>query len=157
MKCWVCKRQARGYGHTDTRHKPGDPKRYPLDWVFCSVRCQGIFHQTYGRLTDAQQKSKDFEMIDSTEQERAAMQKCLKFFGEAASEIGFTKPLGDYSEAQALQVIEAIITGYSEAMVEHHEATRVPAVAGVKEPIADPMAGNAWASLKDDLPWEDKP
>lgn len=34
MKCWVCKRQARGYGHTDGRYKSGDPQRYPVDWVF---------------------------------------------------------------------------------------------------------------------------
>ena len=28
MKCWVCKRQARGYGHTDGRFKTGDARRY---------------------------------------------------------------------------------------------------------------------------------
>ncbi len=156
MKCWVCKRQARGFGHTDTRHKPGSPNRYPLDWVFCSVRCQNVFHQTYGQWSNAQDQEKEFTVIDPTQHERAAMQKCLKFFGEAANEIGFDKPLGAYSEAQALQVIEAIITGYTETMVEHHEATRVPAVAGVKAPIADPMIDNPFASLKDDLPWEDK-
>lgn len=97
-------------------------------------------------------------MIDPTKQEQAAMRASLKFFGEAASEIGFDKPLGEYSEAQALQVIEAIITGYSEAMVEHHEATRVPPVAGAKGPVvADPMTDNPFANMKDDLPWKDTP
>ena len=45
MKCWVCSRQARGYGHTENRHRVGDPRRYPVDWVFCSQRCQAAFHQ----------------------------------------------------------------------------------------------------------------
>ena len=48
MKCWVCKRQARGFGHTDNRHGVGDPRRYPIDWVFCSQRCQTAFHAMYG-------------------------------------------------------------------------------------------------------------
>ena len=43
---------------------------------------------------------KGVAMIDPSEMESAAMKQCLKFFGEAAGEIGFTKPLGDYSEAQ---------------------------------------------------------
>ena len=34
MKCWVCKRQARGYGHTDNRRGIGNPGRYPIDWVY---------------------------------------------------------------------------------------------------------------------------
>ena len=48
MKCWVCKRQARRFGHNDGRHKTGDPRRYPIDWVFCSRRCQDAFHALYG-------------------------------------------------------------------------------------------------------------
>lgn len=48
MKCWVCKRQARGFGHTDNRHGVGNPRRYPIDWVFCSQRCQNAFHALYG-------------------------------------------------------------------------------------------------------------
>ena len=46
---------------------------------------------------------KGVAMIDPSQIESAAMKQCLKFFGEAAGEIGFAKPLGDYSEAQALQ------------------------------------------------------
>ena len=39
MKCWICKRQARGYGHFDGRFKTADPRqslrtlieaRYPI-------------------------------------------------------------------------------------------------------------------------------
>ena len=74
-------------------------------------------------------------------------------FGEAADEIGFAKPLGDYSEAEALQVIDAIVTCYTEAMVAHHEASKYPPVRGMT-PAPDPLA-NPFADLEDDLPWEE--
>ena len=47
MKCWVCFRQAKGFGHVDLRFKVGHPKRYPIDWIFCSLRCQACFHRLY--------------------------------------------------------------------------------------------------------------
>ena len=93
-------------------------------------------------------------MIDPSDIEIASMKKCLKAFGEAAGEIGFTKPLGDYSEAEALRVIDAIVTRYTEAMVEHHEATKFPPVRGMP-PMPDPLA-NPFADLEDDLPWLDR-
>jgi len=147
MKCWVCSRQARGYGHTDNRHGIGNPRRYPIDWVFCSRRCQDTFHRMYGHWADAQKFGKEVKMIDASDIERAAMRQCLKAFGEAAGEIGFAKPLGDYSEAEALQVIDAIVTGYTDAMVVHHEASKYPPVRGL--PPAYPFA-----DMEDDLPWE---
>jgi len=67
MKCWVCSRQARGYGHTDTRHRTGQAQRYPLDWVFCSERCQKAFHAMYGnwvRLQDDLVDSKGATMVN---------------------------------------------------------------------------------------------
>lgn len=94
-------------------------------------------------------------MIDPSDVELAAMRKCLKAFGEVAGEIGFTKPLGDYSEAEALGVIDAIVTCYTEAMVEHHEATKYPPVRGMP-PTPDPMAP-PFADMENDLPWEAKP
>jgi hypothetical protein len=51
------------------------------------------------------------------------MRQCLKAFGEAAGEIGFDKPLGDYSEAEALQVIDAIVTCYTDAMARTTRAS----------------------------------
>jgi hypothetical protein len=81
------------------------------------------------------------------------MRQCLKAFGEAAGEIGFTKPLGDYSEAEALRVIDAIVTCWSDAMVIHHESSKFPPVRGLP-PMPDPMA-NPFADLEDDLPWEE--
>lgn len=158
MKCWVCTRQARGLGHTDNRHGVGDPRRYPIDWVFCSQRCQNVFHAMYGnwlKAKDAPGSRREVVMIDPSDLEIASMKTCLKAFGEAAGEIGFTKPLGDYSEAEALRVIDAIVTGYTEAMFAHHEATKFPPVRGMP-PTPDPLA-NPFADLEDDLPWETTP
>jgi hypothetical protein len=114
----------------------------------------------YGNWLRAKEGRTDIKgvaMIDPSDIELAAMRKCLKSFGEAAGEIGFTKPLGDYSEAEALQVIDAIVTCYTEAMVEHHEASKYPPVRGMT-PTPDPMtpsAANPFADLEDDLPWEE--
>lgn len=158
MKCWVCTRQARGLGHMDARFKIADPRRYPIDWVFCSRRCQNAFHALYGnwlRVKDGRPPLGEVAMIDPSDVETAAMRKCLKAFGEAAGEIGFAKPLGDYTEAEALQVIDAIVTCYTEAMVEHHEETKFPPVRGMT-PAPDPL-DNPFADLEDDLPWETKP
>ena len=97
MKCWVCKRQARGFGHNDGRHKTGDPRRHPIDWVFCSRRCQDAFHALYGnwlRVKEGHANIKGVAMIDPSDVELAAMKKCLRSFGEAAVGIGFDKPLG---------------------------------------------------------------
>ena len=158
MKCWVCTRQARGFGHTDNQHGVGNPRRYPIDWVFCSQRCQNVFHTMYGnwlKAKDEPGKRREVVMIDPSDIEIASMKKCLKAFGEAAGEIGFTKPLGNYSEAEALRVIDAIVTRYTEAMVEHHEATKFPPVRGMP-PTPDPLS-NPFADLEDDLPWETTP
>ena len=157
MKCWVCTRQARGFGHTDNQHGVGNPRRYPIDWVFCSQRCQNVFHAMYGnwlKAKDEPGKRREVVMIDPSDIEIASMKKRLKAFGEAAGKIGFTKPLGDYSEAEALRVIDAIVTRYTDAMVEHHEATKFPPVRGMP-PTPDPLA-NPFADLEDDLPWLDR-
>jgi hypothetical protein len=165
MKCWICSRQARGYGHSDNRHRVGDPKRYPIDWVFCTRRCQDAFHTLYGSWSRALDKGQTAQavMVDATPLELAAMRSCLKFFGEAASAIGFDQPLGAYSEAQALSVIQAIVTGYVEQMAAQHERTKFPSVRmaladQVNDPMRDkalPLAENPFADMEDDLPWLD--
>ena len=152
MKCWVCKRQARGHGHMDGRFKIADPRRYPLDWVFCSRRCQDAFHKLYGNWAHAKEYGKEVAMIDPSELETAAMRQCLKAFGEAAGHIGFDKSLGDYLEPEALRVIEAIVTCYTDAMVEHHEASKFPPMQGLTDTVSNPFA-----DFEDDLPWEAKP
>ena len=91
-----------GFGHSDGRFKTGDPAAIVLDWVFCSRRCQDAFPRCTATGC-APRKSRidqtEVAMIDPSDVELAAMRQCLKSFGEAAGEIGFAKPLGDYSEA----------------------------------------------------------
>jgi hypothetical protein len=92
-------------------------------------------------------------MVNLSEVEQNAMVKCLKAFGDSAGAIGFKKPLGDYSESEALAVIDSIVTCFTQAMVEHHEKSKYPPVRGLPE-LADPMA-NPFADMENDLPWED--
>lgn len=145
MKCRICKRLARGYGVMDGRHPAADPRRYPLDWVFCSRRCQDAFAAMYGNWTAGRRKE---PVMHITDIEQGARRACLKAFGQVAGRIGFDRPLGTYSEAEALAVIDAIVTRYSEAMVEHHEATKYPPVRGIKNPVSDPLA-----DFDDDIPF----
>jgi hypothetical protein len=133
----------------DDRFRIADPRRYPLDWVFCSRRCQNAFHKLYGNWADAKRFGREVAMIDPSDLEIASMRKCLKAFGEAAGGIGFEKPLGAYSEAEALRVIDAIVTCYTDAMVVAHEASKYPPMRGINAPVSDPFA-----DLADDLPWE---
>ena len=140
MKCWVCSRQARGYGHTDNRYGTGNPRRYPIDWVFCSHRCQDAFHSMYGNWVNAHKFNQEVEMIDASDVERTAMRSCLRAFGDVAGDIGFEKPLGAYSEKEALQVIESIVTRYTESMVAHHAEAKYPPVRGMKPMVDDPFA-----------------
>ncbi len=164
MKCWVCSRQARGYGHSENRHAIGDPKRYPIDWVFCSRRCQDAFHKCYGNWSQALDHDIAAEdaMVDVTPLENAAMRMCLKSFGDAASAIGFDKPLGAYSEAEALSVIDAIVTAYVQEMAAQHErskypAVRMPAKTPVDDPFRDaipPLTENPFADMVGEEPWE---
>ncbi len=65
-------------------------------------------------------------MIDASETERTAMRQCLRPLGNAAGRIGLQKRLGEYSELEALQVIDAIVSAFTEAMALHHEATQHP-------------------------------
>jgi hypothetical protein len=133
----------------DDRFRIADPRRYPLDWVFCSRRCQNAFHKLYGNWADAMRFGREVAMIDPSDLEIASMRKCLKAFGEAAGGIGFEKPLGAYSEAEAQRVIDAIVTCYTDAMVVAHEASKYPPMRGINAPVSDPFA-----DLADDLPWE---
>jgi len=145
MSCWICNRPARGFGHLDTRFKPGDLRSAPLDWVFCSRRCQDAFHALYGFWKDKAPAREETFMVDPTVLETTAMKACLRPFGEAAGEIGFDKPLGHYSEAEALAVVNAIVTTYLEVMAKAQ--ARINASAQESGPFAD---------LAEDRPWETK-
>lgn len=156
MKCWICKRHARGFGHTDTRFKANDPRHHVLDWVFCSKRCQDIFHALYGQWKTAQERSTpipEAEMVNASEIERTCLKKCLKAFGAAAESIGFDKPLGDYAEDEALAVIEAIVTCFTNAMAAHHEMSKYPPMRGLPE-TPDPLVPH-FDDLEDKEFWRD--
>ena len=56
------------------------------------------------------------------------MQQCLKPLGEAASEIGMDRPLSSYTQQEALQLIDAVVTTYVEAMVQEHERSKYSSV-----------------------------
>ena len=104
----------------------GDPRRYPLDWVFCSRRCQDAFHLMYGNWERVQKGYLDkteVAMINPSDVERAAMRQCLKAFGGVAGEIGFDKPLGDYSASAG-----PIPSGHIPEQLEHDP--QVPHVNG---------------------------
>lgn len=150
MKCWVCSREARGLGVSDTRYRPGDPRRYPIDWAFCSKHCQDLFMKFYSVRVDAEEKGGKIPMIDATEYEQAAIRRCLKAFGEAATEIGFDKPLGQYDESEALKVCDAIVSCFVDAMAEGHASTAFPAVRGLPNVVTDPFT-----DMPDDLPWDE--
>ncbi len=91
-------------------------------------------------------------MIDATPLERDAMRRCLRHFGGAAGEIGFDKPLGEYSEPEALKVIEAIVSSYVESMALAHQNLRhspIRQAGQLLQPCADPFA-----EMDSDRPWE---
>ena len=120
----------------DLRFTVGSAKRYPIDWVFCSMRCQACFHRLYvsglkmlkpdghGSAVMAQ----GADMIDPTEAEIIAMRRCLKPLGDAASAIGINRPLASYSQDEALRLINAVVTTYVETMVQEHERSKYPPV-----------------------------
>ena len=116
----------------DLRFKVGHPKRYPIDWIFCSRRCQDCFHRLYAAGVRYLEREGALPtgvgVIDPTEAELAAMQQCLKLLGEAASEIGMDRPLSSYTQQEALQLINAVVTTYVEAMVQEHERSKYPSV-----------------------------
>ncbi|MEY4755612.1 MAG: hypothetical protein RJA34_510 [Pseudomonadota bacterium] len=116
----------------DLRFKVGHPRRYPIDWIFCSRRCQDCFHRLYAAGVRSLEREGALPtgvgVIDPTEAELAAMQQCLKSLGEAASEIGMDRPLSSYTQQEALQLINAVVTTYVEAMVQEHERSNYPSV-----------------------------
>ena len=95
----------------DLRFKVGHPKRYPIDWIFCSRRCQDCFHRLYAAGVRSLEREGSLQtgvgVIDPTEAELTAMQQCLKPLGEAASAIGMDRPLSSYTQQEALQLINA--------------------------------------------------
>ncbi|MGA4235136.1 DUF6511 domain-containing protein [Ralstonia nicotianae] len=155
MQCWVCRQQARGYRHSDLRFRVGDSRRYPPDWAFCSRRCQDAFHAMYGawRKTEpplSESFTREAHMPETTAQQRAAMRRCLRPFGQVAGEIGFDKPLAHYAEEEALRVIGAIVSAYTEAMALNAPRAQAASM-GQRRSVG--LSADAFADLEDDIPW----
>ena len=113
MKCIVCHRQAKGYGWFNVCRKRGDPQRYSDQWVFCSRRCQESFSKLMNKT--------EWQMIDPSDMEIAAMRACLAPLGEYVGEIGMQRPLADYSRDEVLMLIDVVVTAYQDCMVAEHE------------------------------------
>ena len=96
------------------------------------MRCQSCFHRLYTagvRLLDREGALiTGSDVIDPSEAELSAMRQCLKALGEAASEVGIDRALSSYSQDEALQLINAVVTTYVEAMVQEHERSKHPPV-----------------------------
>nr|WP_231680901.1 DUF6511 domain-containing protein [Ralstonia pseudosolanacearum] len=89
-------------------------------------------------------------MPETTAQQRAAMRRCLRPFGQVAGEIGFDKPLAHYAEDEALAGDRAIVFAYTEAMAL--DAPRAQATSmGQKRSVG--LSADAFADLEDDIPW----
>ncbi|MCD9229631.1 DUF6511 domain-containing protein, partial [Ralstonia pseudosolanacearum] len=133
----------------------GDPRRHPPDWAFCSRRCQDAFHAMYGawRKTEpplSESLTREAHMPETTAQQRAAMRRCLRPFGQVAGEIGFDKPLAHYAEDEALRVIKVIVSAYAEAMALNAPRAQAASV-GQRRSVG--LSADAFADLEDDIPW----
>lgn len=105
-RCWVCGKQARGFGHLDL-HRP----KQPPPWAFCSKRCQDVFHQVYGAWFKEHHHQQEAAFMPERNP-NPNFPMLLKAFGQAAEQVGFDKPLGSYSKEEAVMVIQAIIDAY---------------------------------------------
>ena len=111
----------------------------------------GRLSRLYGQRVDAERHGQEVAMIDASDVERAAMQHLPQGLRQAAEAIGFAKPLGGYSEAEALQVIDAIVTVHRRRWSAHHEATKHPPVRGLR---GHRSAAIPSLDINNDLPWE---
>jgi hypothetical protein len=113
VKCAVCSRQPCGFSWFNPRLRPNDPARESDRWRFCSKRCLDAFARLMAKTGG--------HMVDPTEMEIAALRACLRPLGEVVAEIGMQRPLADYTQAEILTVIEAVVTGYQDFMLAEHE------------------------------------
>ena len=128
MTCAICYRKAKGYGWSNPRFKPGDPRRYSDRWVFCSRRFQDAFCKLMTK-TEAR-------MIDPSDMELAAMRACLSPLGEYVGSIGMERPLADYTRDEVLTLIDVVVTTYQDQMVEEHERMAAKDRAFLEERLA---------------------
>lgn len=101
--CFVCTRPAAGFGFRDP-HSKTRPRKYR--W-FCSMRCQALF---------AHKAKKGMNMVNFTEEERAAVTATLRRIGSLMGEIGWDTRLADLTEPQVRALIGEAVEGFRDAM-----------------------------------------
>jgi hypothetical protein len=124
MRCWACGQQARGFRHLDLTRAPADPRRYPHRWAFCSRRCQDAFHQLYDSRRRHEPASLEELAPVTLPLSPDAQRACLRALGNAADAVGFAVPLAQYSQTQALRVIDAVIHAYERQQHQQSRAVR---------------------------------
>lgn len=101
--CVVCRSPARGFGWQEPQ-RVITPR--PTVW-FCSIICQAFFWQRARRSND---------MVDLTDEEKAAICKAVSTVGETMQEIGWNTRFDALSEQQVLTLIEVAVGAFQEAM-----------------------------------------
>lgn len=115
--CAVCSSPARGFGWQEPElvNRPR-----PSVW-FCSITCQAFFWQRARRSTD---------MVDLTDEEKAAICKAVSSVSETMQEIGWNTRFDALSEQQVLTLIEVAVGAFQEAMrdiaVVNNKTSEVP-------------------------------
>ncbi|MDA0902536.1 MAG: DUF6511 domain-containing protein [Proteobacteria bacterium] len=104
--CFICKREAGGFGFIPPPLHASDPRNHKMMKHFCSMRCQEIFSKNY----------KENNMIDLTKNEKEAIESTLKPVGEYVAEIGMDRPLSSYAREEVLCLIEVAVTAYFDFM-----------------------------------------
>lgn len=99
MICAVCRREARGFGFDPAL---GRVHGHPA--AACSMRCLDLVFRACG-------------MIDPTPNERAAIRRGGAMGGEYLESLG-KSDLARLSETEWLTFVEAVITGYCDALRE---------------------------------------
>ncbi|QKS28234.1 MAG: hypothetical protein HT579_04370 [Candidatus Accumulibacter similis] len=117
MRCAVCSRQARGFGHFHSALPRTDPRRTAKRWQFCSMRCLDAFSRLMTRLIGLQEDA----MVDPTEMEIAAMHAALAPLGDLVVAAGLERPLAEYRKEEVLRLIEVVVDAYQAHMIEEHE------------------------------------
>ena len=103
--CAVCRQPTRGFGWRDPV-RSSRPR--PSCW-FCSMACQGFWAaRARGRA----------DMVDLTEEERAAITATMQRMALLMEEIGWQTELANLTEPQVRALIEDAVEGFREAMAD---------------------------------------
>ncbi len=109
--CPLCNRITRGFGYSNPRLFLWIRAGAESMRCFCSRNCQEFY------AAIKKQYGEDC-VIDPTPQEIAAIRAAVNPMAEyVGAEIGFDKPLAQYSREQVLALVEVIVTAYHDAIL----------------------------------------